>query len=88
MFVWFSLPLYYLHAQNMTHSLRIHIAHTYTHSAANYLNIKPLLDLTVLAVSILIKGKSAAELREIFNVTSDGTAEEGESAAVADAAEN
>jgi len=44
-------------------------------AAANYLNIKPLLDLTVLAVSILIKGKSAAELREIFNVTGEGGAE-------------
>lgn len=56
-----------------------------TNRAANYLNIKPLLDLTVLAVSILIKGKSAAELREIFNVTGDGTAEEGEGAAEASA---
>jgi len=54
-------------------------------AAANYLNIKPLLDLTVLAVSILIKGKSAAELREIFNVTGDGSAEEGGEAAAADA---
>jgi S-phase kinase-associated protein 1 len=52
-------------------------------AAANYLNIKPLLDLTVLAVSILIKGKSAAELREIFNVTSDGTEGEGGEAAAA-----
>jgi len=43
------------------------------------------LDLTVLAVSILIKGKSAAELREIFNVTGDGSAEEGGEAAAADA---
>lgn len=56
----------------------------YIYSAANYLNIKPLLDLTVLAVSILIKGKSAAELREIFNVTGDTAAEEGEGAAAAE----
>ena len=52
-------------------------------AAANYLNIKPLLDLTVLAVSILIKGKTAAELREIFNVSSDGTEGEGGEAAAA-----
>jgi Skp1 family, dimerisation domain len=39
--------------------------------------------LTVLAVSILIKGKSAAELREIFNVTNDGTEGEGGEAAAA-----
>lgn len=37
-------------------------------AAANYMDIKPLLDLTCLAVSVLIKGKSAAEIREIFNV--------------------
>jgi len=81
-------------------------------AAANYLNIKPLLDLTVLAVSILIKvcnflsrcvliglwfgwlpdtlfcfcqqGKSAAELREIFNVSGE-TADEGEGSAAAEA---
>jgi S-phase kinase-associated protein 1 len=37
-------------------------------AAANYMDIKPLLDLSCLAVSILIKGKSAAELREMFNI--------------------
>ncbi|CAB9526294.1 phase kinase-associated protein 1 [Seminavis robusta] len=54
-------------------------------AAANYLNIKPLLDLTVLAVSILIKGKSAGELREIFNVTSDAADGEGDAAAAGNA---
>jgi len=45
-------------------------------AAANYLDIKQLLDLTCLAVSILIKGKSATELREMFNITAELTAEE------------
>jgi S-phase kinase-associated protein 1 len=40
-------------------------------AAANYMDIKPLLDLSCLAVSILIKGKSAAELREMFNIAPD-----------------
>jgi Ubiquitin-protein ligase len=35
-------------------------------AAANYLNIKPLLDLTCLAVSVSVKGKTVKELREIF----------------------
>jgi S-phase kinase-associated protein 1 len=38
-------------------------------AAANYMDIKPLLDLSCLAVSIHIKGKSVEELQEIFNIT-------------------
>jgi S-phase kinase-associated protein 1 len=45
-------------------------------AAANFMDIKPLLDLTCLAVSIMIKGKSAPELRQMFNISSDYTAEE------------
>ena len=45
-------------------------------AAANYLDIKELLDLTCLAVSILIKGKSAKELREMFNIEAELTEEE------------
>jgi S-phase kinase-associated protein 1 len=45
-------------------------------AAANYMDIKPLLDLTCLAVSIIIKGKSAAELRQMFNIPSEFTQEE------------
>ena len=37
-------------------------------AAANFLNIEPLLDLTCLAVSVSIKGKSIEELRQIFNL--------------------
>jgi S-phase kinase-associated protein 1 len=45
-------------------------------AAANFMDIKPLLDLTCLAVSILIKGKSATELREMFNISSEFTPDE------------
>jgi len=45
-------------------------------AAANFMDIKPLLDLTCLAVSILIKGKSAVELREMFNISSEFSPEE------------
>ena len=45
-------------------------------AAANYLNITQLLDLTCLAVSILIKGKSAQELREMFNIPAELSEEE------------
>ncbi len=37
-------------------------------AAANFMDIKPLLDLTCLAVSVSIKGKSVQELRQIFNL--------------------
>lgn len=52
-------------------------------AAANFMDIKPLLDLTCLAVSILIKGKSATELREMFNISPDFSPEEGASSATA-----
>jgi hypothetical protein len=45
-------------------------------AAANYMDIKPLLDLTCLAVSMLIKGKSASELRAMFNIAPELTTEE------------
>jgi S-phase kinase-associated protein 1 len=45
-------------------------------TAANFMDIKPLLDLTCLAVSVFIKGKQASELRAIFNISSDLTPEE------------
>jgi S-phase kinase-associated protein 1 len=50
-------------------------------TAANYMDIKPLLDLSCLAVSISIKGKSAEELRALFNLP-DGLTPEEEDAAV------
>lgn len=45
-------------------------------TAANFMDIKPLLDLTCFAVSVLIKGKSAEEIRKIFNISNDFTNEE------------
>jgi S-phase kinase-associated protein 1 len=45
-------------------------------TAANFMDIKPLLDLSCLAVSIMIKGKSAEELRKIFNLSTGFTPEE------------
>eukprot|EP00956_Cyclotella_meneghiniana_P002964 scaffold3602_cov66-Cyclotella_meneghiniana.AAC.1 len=52
-------------------------------TAANFMDIKPLLDLTCLAVSFFIKGKSPEEIRKIFNI-SDAMEEEGTSEMSAD----
>ncbi|KAJ7978632.1 SKP1-like protein [Quillaja saponaria] len=46
--------------------------------AANYLNIKSLLDLTCQAVADLIKGKTPEEIRKTFNIKNDFTPEEEE----------
>ncbi|GAA0148450.1 ubiquitin-protein ligase [Lithospermum erythrorhizon] len=46
--------------------------------AANYLNIKSLLDLTCQTVADMIKEKSPEEVRKIFNITNDFTPEEEE----------
>lgn len=46
--------------------------------AANYLDIRALLDLTCKVVANMIKGKTPAEIRAIFNVTEDFTPEERE----------
>ncbi|KAK1644059.1 hypothetical protein QYE76_061864 [Lolium multiflorum] len=46
--------------------------------AANYLNIKGLLDLTCQTVADMIKGKTPEEIRKTFNIKNDFTAEEEE----------
>ena len=44
--------------------------------AANYLDIKSLLDLTCAKVASMIKGKSPEEIRKQFNIVNDFTPEE------------
>ena len=44
--------------------------------AANYLNVKGLLDLTCQTVADMIKGKSVEEIRQTFNIKNDFTPEE------------
>lgn len=46
--------------------------------AANYLNIKDLLDLTCAKVASMIKGKSPEQIREMFGIENDFTPEEEE----------
>ncbi|EYU37961.1 hypothetical protein ABFS82_02G007400 [Erythranthe guttata] len=46
--------------------------------AANYLNIKSLMDLICETVAGTMKGKSPVELREMFNIENDFTPEEEE----------
>lgn len=47
-------------------------------SAANYLDIKPLLDLTCQRVADMIKRKTPGEIRKLFNIKNDFTPEEEE----------
>lgn len=46
--------------------------------AANFLEIKPLLDLTCKTVANMIKGKTPEEIRRTFNIKNDFTPEEEE----------
>lgn len=46
--------------------------------AANYMDIKPLLDLTCAKVASMIKGKTPEQIRKTFNIHNDFTPEEEE----------
>jgi S-phase kinase-associated protein 1 len=46
--------------------------------AANYMDIKPLLDVTCKTVAEMIKGKTPEEIRKTFNIKNDFTPEEEE----------
>jgi len=46
--------------------------------AANFLNIKDLLDLTCACVASMIKGKTPEQIRSLFNIENDFTPEEEE----------
>jgi S-phase kinase-associated protein 1 len=46
--------------------------------AANYMDIKPLLDLTCAKVASMLKGKTPEEIRKKFNIQNDFTPEEEE----------
>ncbi|KDN53241.1 putative negative regulator sulfur controller-3 [Tilletiaria anomala UBC 951] len=46
--------------------------------AANYLDIKPLLDVGCKTVALMIKGKTPDEIRKLFNIQNDFTPEEEE----------
>lgn len=56
----------------------IHVALISLVQAANYLNIKNLLDLTCQTVADMIKGKTPEEIRKTFNIKNDFTPEEEE----------
>jgi len=46
--------------------------------ASNYLDIKPLLDLTCRAVANMIRGKTPEEIKKVFNIKKDFSPEEEE----------
>lgn len=56
--------------------------------AANYLDIKGLLDVTCKTVANMIKGKTPEEIRKTFNIKNDFTEEEEAQVSVSSALRN
>ena len=55
-----------------------HFSCVFVFQAANYMDIKPLLDLTCAKVASMIKNKSPEQIRKTFNIQNDFTPEEEE----------
>jgi S-phase kinase-associated protein 1 len=64
--------------RHLPHSLTRASALLITSQAANYLDIKALLDVGCKTVANMIKGKSPDEIRKTFNIQNDFTPEEEE----------
>ena len=63
---------------------QIETSFTLSLQAANYLDIKGLLDVTCKTVANMIKGKSPEEIRKTFNIKNDFTPAEEEQVTVAE----
>ena len=73
-------PIWSLFSEDLCHDISsiINMCLLFDFQAANYLNIKSLLDLVCQTVADMIKNKSPQQIREIFNIKNDFTPEEEE----------
>ena len=70
--------IYKLYVFGTIIQIMIYLAGFFLFQAANYLNIKSLLDLTCQTVADMIKGKTPEEIRKTFNIKNDFSPEEEE----------